>query len=82
MQDVAAPHDELRPGPGPISDERVAQLVRKTLDTKPTDGTHWSIRKILSQARLSIDGASHLAGIWVEAAPAATFQTFDRSVFR
>ena len=35
-QDVAGLHDELRPGrPRPISDERVAQLVRKTLETKP-----------------------------------------------
>jgi putative transposase len=53
-QDVAGLHDELRPGrPRPISDERVAQLVRKTLDTKPKDGTHWSIRQIARQARLS-----------------------------
>src|SRR5713226_374196 len=44
-QDVAGLHDELRPGrPRPISDERVAQLVRKTLETKPQDGTHWSVR--------------------------------------
>ena len=53
-QDVAGLHDELRPGrPRPISDERVAQLVRKTLDTKPKDGTHWSIRQIARPARLS-----------------------------
>jgi homeodomain-containing protein len=39
-QDVAGLHDELRPGrPRPISDERVAQLVRKTLETKPKDDT-------------------------------------------
>ncbi len=45
--DVAGLHDELRPGrPRPISDERVAQLVRKTLETKPKGGTHWSIRQI------------------------------------
>jgi transposase len=31
----------------------VAQLVRKTLDTKPKDGTHWSIRQIARQTRLS-----------------------------
>jgi putative transposase len=53
-QDVTGLHDELRPGrPRPISDERVAQLVRKTLDTKPKDGTHWSIRQIARQTRLS-----------------------------
>jgi putative transposase len=53
-QDVSGLHDELRPGrPRPISDERVAQLVRKTLDTKPKDGTHWSIRQMARQTRLS-----------------------------
>jgi transposase len=37
-QDVSGLHDELRPGrPRPISDERVEQLVRKTLEAKPKD---------------------------------------------
>jgi transposase/DNA-binding CsgD family transcriptional regulator len=53
-QDVSGLHDELRPGrPRPISDERVAQLVRKTLETKPKDGTHWSVRQIAKQTCLS-----------------------------
>src|SRR5216684_4173733 len=53
-QGVAGLHDELRPGrPRPISDERVAQLVRKTLETKPKEGTHWSIRQIAADTRVS-----------------------------
>ena len=53
-QDVSGLHDELRPGrPRPISDERVAQLVRKTLETKPKGGTHWSVRQIAEQTRVS-----------------------------
>jgi putative transposase len=53
-QDVSGWHDELRPGrPRPISDERVARLVRKTLETKPKDGTHWSVRQIAEQTRVS-----------------------------
>ena len=53
-QDVSGLHDGLRPGrPRPISDDRVAQLVRKTLETKPKGGTHWSIRQIAQQTRLS-----------------------------
>jgi putative transposase len=53
-RDVTGLHDELRPGrPRPISDERVAQLVRKTLETKPKEGTHWSIRQMARQTRLS-----------------------------
>ena len=47
-------HDELKPGrPRTISDERVASLVRHTLQTKPKDGTHWSVRSIARQTRLS-----------------------------
>jgi putative transposase len=51
---VSGLYDELRPGrPRPISDERVAQLVRKTLKTKPQAGTHWSIRQIAAQTGVS-----------------------------
>ena len=54
QQDVSGLHDELRPGrPRPISDERVARLVRKTLETKPQQGTHWSIRQIAEETRVS-----------------------------
>src|SRR5437667_7466842 len=53
-QGVAGLHDELRPGrPRPISDERVARVVRKTLETKRKDGTHWSIRQMAEQTRIS-----------------------------
>jgi putative transposase len=53
-QEVSGLHDELRPGrPRPISDERVARLVRKTLETKPKNGTHWSIRQIAEQTGVS-----------------------------
>ena len=51
---VSGLYDELRPGrPRPISDERVAQLVRKTLKTKPKAGTHWSIRQIATETGVS-----------------------------
>src|SRR5258706_770327 len=53
-QGVSGLRDELRLGrPRPISDERVAQLVRKTLETKPQGGTHWSIRPIAGETRVS-----------------------------
>jgi putative transposase len=51
-QGVSGLYDELRPGrPRPISDERVAQLVRKTLKSKPKAATHWSIRQIADEYR-------------------------------
>lgn len=53
-QGLAGLHDELRPGrPRTISDEEIASLVRKTLYTKPTDGTYWTIRSVASEAQLS-----------------------------
>jgi putative transposase len=54
QQGLSGLHDELRPGrPRSISDEKVAVLIRKTLQTKPKDGTHWSIRSIAKQTKLS-----------------------------
>jgi len=47
-------HDELKPGrPRSISDEQIAELVQKTLATKPEDGTHWSVRSIAAQTHIS-----------------------------
>jgi len=47
-------HDELRPGrPRSVGDEKVAALIRKTLNTKPKDGTHWTIRSIAQEIKLS-----------------------------
>lgn len=47
-------HDELKPGrPRTVSDEKVALLVRKTLDSKPQNGTHWTVRTIARETRLS-----------------------------
>jgi len=51
---LAGLYDEIRPGrPRSISDEQVAKLIRKTLDTKPRDGTHWTIRSVAKDAHLS-----------------------------
>jgi len=53
-QGLSGLHDELRPGrPRSISDEKVAVLIRKTLQTKPKDGTHWTIRSIAKGTKLS-----------------------------
>ena len=45
-------HEELRPGrPRTITDEKVALVVRKTLNTKPKDGTYWSVRTLASETK-------------------------------
>ncbi len=47
-------YDEPRPGgPRSIRDEQVAALIRKTLKTKPKDGTHWTCRSIAADTKLS-----------------------------
>jgi putative transposase len=54
QQRLSGLHDELRLGrPRSISDEKVAVLVRKTLQTKPQDGTHWTIRSAAKGTKLS-----------------------------
>lgn len=53
-QGIQGLHDELKPGrPRTVSDERIATLVRKTLKSKPVDGTHWTIRSIARETRIS-----------------------------
>jgi putative transposase len=47
-------YDEPRPGgPRSIRDEEVAALIRKTLKSKPRDGTHWTCRSIAAETKLS-----------------------------
>jgi len=54
QQGLPGLHDELRPGrPRSISDEEIAMLVRKTIQTKPQDGTHWTIRTVARDTELS-----------------------------
>jgi putative transposase len=48
-------YDKLRSGrPRSIDEERVAGLIRKTLDKKPKDGsTHWSVRSAAAESKIS-----------------------------
>ena len=72
---VSGLYDELRPYcPRPISDERVAQLVRKTLKTKPCRNALEYPANSRRDRSIEIDGASHLASVWLAAASAKTVQ--------
>jgi putative transposase len=45
-QGLVGLYDEPRPGgPRSISDERVTVLIRRTLNTKPKDRTHWTCHR-------------------------------------
>jgi transposase len=51
---LAGLHTELRPGrPRSIDDERVAELVATTLNSKPAGQTHWSVRSLAAETALS-----------------------------
>lgn len=45
----------MRPGkPRTIDDERVAELTKTTLHTKPANGsTHWSVRTVAAETGIS-----------------------------
>jgi putative transposase len=47
-------YDEPRPGgPRSIHDDEVAALIRKTLKTRPKNGTHWTCRSLAAETKLS-----------------------------
>ena len=56
-------YDERRPGrPRTLTDEKITALIRKTLKTKPKDGsTHWSCRSIAAETKIS---KSQVQRIW------------------
>ena len=47
--------------PRTVGDERVAEVVRATLEPKPADATHWSTRSLAKQLGLS---QSTVGRIW------------------
>jgi transposase len=54
VQRLQGLYDELRPGgPRTLRDEQIAALIRKTLKTKPKEGTHWTCRSLAAETRLS-----------------------------
>lgn len=53
--------DEPRPGrPRAISDEKVEEVIVKTLESKPKDATHWSTRSMAREAGLSQTAVSRI----------------------
>lgn len=53
-QRICGLDDEMRPGaPRSVDDERIADLINRTLKTKPKNGTHWSCRTMASEFNIS-----------------------------
>jgi len=55
-------YDEPRPGaPRKHGDEKIAELIQRTLETQPPDATHWTCRSTAAQTGIS---KSHVQRIW------------------
>jgi transposase len=53
--------DEPRPGrPRTISDEQVEEVIVRTLESTPTDATHWSTRSMAAEVGLSQTAVSRI----------------------
>ena len=54
--------DEPRPGqPRKITDEKVEQVIAKTLESTPKDATHWSTRSMAKEVGLSQTAISQIS---------------------
>ncbi|GGV07911.1 hypothetical protein GCM10010182_28850 [Actinomadura cremea] len=54
--------DEPRPGrPRSVTDEQVADLIARTLETRPVGATHWSTRSMAAKTGLS---QSTVSRVW------------------
>ena len=64
-QGISGLHDELRPGrPRTITDEIVAALIRKTLDRRPKDATHWTIRSLAKETPVSREAVHRIWNVF------------------
>lgn len=74
--------DEPRSGtPRTVDDARIEAVITRTLESLPSDATHWSSRGMARASGLDLDGAADLAGLWASAPPRRHVQTVDRSRF-
>jgi len=54
VQGLMGLYDEPKPGvPRSINDEQIAQLIHKTLKSKPKGATHWTCRSIAKETNIS-----------------------------
>ena len=54
QQGVDGLYNQPRPGkPRSIADEKVAQVIRKALRSKPKGATHWTLRSMAAETKLS-----------------------------
>ncbi len=77
---IAGLYDDVRPGPPrSIDDERIANLIKTTLHTKPADGaTHWSVRSVAAETGISKSSVQRYFQLfWPAATSHRRLQAFD-----
>ena len=76
--------DEPRPGrPRTLSDEKVAAVIERTLETTPADATHWSLRSMARESGLSHTTVpADMGGLQRAAAPLGDLQALQRPALR
>ena len=78
--------DEYRPGrPRTVSDEQVAEVIGRTLNSTPKDATHWSLVDPINGRRngpVTHHDPPDLDRFRPSAAPKRDLQALDRSVVR
>jgi transposase len=58
---VAGLRDEPRPGqPRKLSDAQIEEVIRRTLESKPAEATHWSTRSMAKACRLNQTAVSRI----------------------
>ena len=81
---VAGLHGDLRPGrPRSYDDERVAALMRNVLHNRPSDATHWSVRRAAAASGISKSTvARYFALFGIQTHRSKKLRAFHRSVLR
>ena len=76
--------DEPRPGaPRSLTDAQIEEVITSTLESKPSNATHWSTRAMANAVGLSQSAdRAHLAGVRSAAAPQRDLQAVHRPVLR
>jgi transposase len=76
LLDAPRPKESLR-----LSDLKIAEIVKTTLERKPKGATHWSTRLLAKEAgRKPVDGFASVASVSSQASPAHDFHALYRPV--
>ncbi len=80
---IAGLGDEPRPGrPRTVSDQRIADLIARTLESEPDNATHYRRGRWRRNGTAAVDRVAGVAGLRPAAAPLGDVQAVHRPVLR